>query len=426
VYWFVPYLPFVAAMGVLLCCSAFFSASEAALFNLHRRDRRAFERGTASQRATALLLADPSRLLTAVLFWNLAFNMAFFTLASLAAVEMQRSQISGWAIGVWSTGSLLTIIFLAEMLPKSLGVLESRRIGGAVGIPLSLAVRAADPLAPVLRMVNLLSRRLLWPSFRPEPFLEVADLERAVALSTSDAALLEQEEVVLRQIVALSEYRVDELMRPRTQLLVYRPPVHLSDLRARPPGSLCVFVTEPDSDEISATLPLDSIVDLPEQHLERLAEPVAYVPWCTSVAAALDEMQRLDRRVAVVVNELGEMIGVVTDEDILDSIFNRTASRSARLLDRPPIREAAPGVWHVTGMTSLRRLAKFFGLHRRPGKTVTVAGLMQEMLGHLPEVGDECAWGGFKFRAIETPERGQVIVELTQSDEPDPAEEARA
>jgi CBS domain containing-hemolysin-like protein len=86
----------------------------------------------------------------------------------------------------------------------------------------------------------------------------------------------------------------------------------------------------------------------------------------------------------------------------------------------------ATGVWHVTGMTSLRRLARFFGLDRRPGKTVTVAGLMQEMLGHLPEVGEECQWGGFVFRAIETPERGQVIVELMRSAEPDAEQEVGA
>ncbi len=125
----------------------------------------------------------------------------------------------------------------------------------------------------------------------------------------------------------------------------------------------------------------------------------------------------------VVVNELGEMIGVVTYEDILDSIFRRAASRSERLLDRQPIREVGPGAWHVTGMTNLRRLARRFGLDRKPGKTVTVAGLMQEMLGRLPEVGDECQWAGLALRVIEVPDRGRVIVELTRLPEPTAAEE---
>ncbi len=218
--------------------------------------------------------------------------MAYFTLASLAAVGMQRTGISGWTIGVWSTSTLLILIFFAEMLPKTLGVTQSRLLAGTVGLPLSLTVRAADPMAPLLKAVTLISRRLLWPSFRPEPFLEVGDLERAVALSTSDAALMEQEEIVLRNIVALSDYRVDELMRPRARLLSFRPPIHLSDLRAAPPRSGYVLVTEADSDEVVGAISLGSLAEVPERHLERLAEPVAYLPWCTPVAAALDDMQR--------------------------------------------------------------------------------------------------------------------------------------
>src|SRR2546423_302428 len=190
-----PYLPYVAAMGALVCCSAYFSACEAALFNLHRRDRRAFAGGNPSQRAAAALLADPKRLLTGVLFWNLLCNLAYFTLASLAALDMQRAAAGGWVIGAWSTGALVALVFVGEMLPKTFGVLQSRRLAGMVGLPLSLIVRALDPLAPAFETINLLSRRLLWPSFEPEPFLEVSDLERAVAMSTSDAALLEQEEV---------------------------------------------------------------------------------------------------------------------------------------------------------------------------------------------------------------------------------------
>ena len=91
-------------------------------------------------------------------------------------------------------------------------------------------------------MATLLSHRLLWPNFEPEPYLHIRDLERAVRLSGADAALVEQEQRVLESIVLLSDIRADELMRPRTQFVSYRPPVTLADLKARiaverlPPG----------------------------------------------------------------------------------------------------------------------------------------------------------------------------------------------
>jgi CBS domain containing-hemolysin-like protein len=417
-----PFLPY-AAMLVLLLGWAFFSASEAALFSLNRGDRRSFERGNRAQRRAAQLLKAPDRLLTTVLFWSLALDLAYFALASLMAIRLgERGTLGGWGVAAWSGGAVLAAIVVAEVLPKNFGVLQSRYMAALFSLPLAVAVRVSRPLLPVLRTLNVLSRRLIWPGFQPEPYLEVGDLERAVSLSTPDAALMEQEEVVLHNILALSEFRVDELMRPRTRITLFRPGMSLAELNGEAPRSGYVLLTEPNSDEIAAAIPLNNLSDIPDDRVDHLAEPVGYVPWCTSVAAALDQMRRDDERVLVVVNERGESMGIVTYDDILDNIFTRTASRSARLLDRHPIREVSPGVWQVTGMTSLRRLTRHFGIPRRPGKTVTVAGVFQESLGRLPVVGDECRWADFRLRVLDAPEQGQLLVELTK--ELEPAEDA--
>jgi CBS domain containing-hemolysin-like protein len=70
-------------------------------------------------------------------------------------------------------------------------------------------------------------------------------------------------------------------------------------------------------------------------------------------------------------------------------------------------------VWHVTGMTSLRRLVRQFKVEPPSTKSVTVAGVVQEMLERLPEVGDVCRWGPFRFKVLDVPDRGQLVVELT-------------
>ena len=130
-------------------------------------------------------------------------------------------------------------------------------------------------------------------------------------------------------------------------------------------------------------------------------------------------MQRGQRQVAAVVNEFGETIGVLTLDDILDTIFSPTSSRSERLLKRMPIRQVGPGVWHVTGMTSIRRLVRHFQCQRPESKSVTVAGVIQEVLERLPEPGDRCRWGKFQFRVLEVPDNGQLLVELTLVPEPE-------
>jgi len=131
------------------------------------------------------------------------------------------------------------------------------------------------------------------------------------------------------------------------------------------------------------------------------------------VAETLEAMQNRNRQVAVVVNEHGEKIGAITFEDILDTIFSRAPSRSKRLLKRVPIKKLSPGVWQVTGMTSIRRLARHFHVETPAGKSVTVAGIVQETLERFPQAGDECDWGPFHFQVVEVPARGQIVVLLT-------------
>jgi CBS domain containing-hemolysin-like protein len=411
----IEYAPWLVAMAVLIFGSAFFSSSEAALFSLNRRERRRLASGNRPQRMAAALLADPDRVLTAVLFWNLVTNITYFAIASIISIGLETGGHAPQA-GVFAVGSLMMIIIFSEMLPKSLAVLQPRLAATLVGVPLSAAVRVLDPVLPVLRLINLVSQRVLWPSFKPEPYLRVGDLERAVKLSTSDAALVEQEQRVLQSIVSFSEIRADELMRPRTRFLTFRPPVSLSHLQGRMPPSGYLLVTEPESEEVAAAIALRQLSNLPIERLEEFAEAVVYVPWCTTVAEALEAMQRGKRQVAAVINEFGETIGILTFDDILDTIFSPASSRSERLLKRAPIRQVGRGVWHVTGMTTVWRLVRHFHVDRPAGKSVTVAGIVQEKLERLPDPGDQCQWGPFHFKVIDVPERGQLMVELTRID----------
>jgi putative hemolysin len=412
-------VPGLLAMLLLLLCSAFFSASEAALFSLRRAQRRELGKGGRAEQAVARLLDDPDRLLTAVLFWNLLINLSIFTIGSIISLEMKRAGRPADA-GVFALGTLLAVIVFGEMLPKSLGVLQPQKLAAWMAAPLAGAIRLVAPLVPAFRMVTLLSRRLLWPNFQPEPYLHVRDLERAVRLSGADASLVEQEARVLESVVLLSDIRAEELMRPRTQFISYHPPVTLADLKARPPAGGYLLVTERDSDEVAAAIALDDIWRMPDGPLDLLAEPVIYVPWSTRAADVLELIRRRKREVAAVVNEFGETIGILTFDDILDVLFSGGPSRSERLLRRAPIRQVADGVWHVTGMMSVRRLARQFQIESPQTHCVTLAGVVQEVLERLPVRGDECQWGPFHFKVLHVPLRGQLLVELTmlKSQEP--------
>lgn len=411
-------LPWLGAMTGLILASAFFSGSEAALFSLRFSDRRRMENGTRGQQLAARLLQDPDRVLSAVLFWNLVVNMAYFAIASIVSLQLSKSAGGGGSQSwVFAAAALMAIIFFSEMLPKSLAVIAPLTLSGIVSLPLSLAIRVIDPLMPALRLVNLISQRLIWPGLQPEPYLDVNDLERAIDLSQQDAAVVEQEKAVLRNIVSLSDIRVDEWMRPRTQFVSFRPPVSLRDLGGQMTPSGYLLVTEADSEEVAAALHLKTLASLPERQLEKIATPVLYMPWCATVADAWQKLVEHPGEVAAVVNEFGETIGILTLEDILDTMFTYSPSRSRLLLDRKPIHDIGPGEWIVAGVTSLRRLEKYLKIKLPRSRSVTMAGVVQERLQRLAKEGDRCRWGPYQLEVVEAPQRGHMLIRITSKPE---------
>jgi putative hemolysin len=409
----IEFIPWFIAMGLLLAVSAFFSASEAALFYLRWPERRLMRTGSRSEQAAENLLLTPERLLSAILFWNLFVNMAYFAITSIIVLSLERSPLGRSAAVAFSMVSLVSIIFCSEMLPKSLAVLNARRVAALLARPLQVSIRLADPFMPMLQMVNLLSRRLVWPGFRSEGLVSLDDLERAIELSTLDAQLIEQEKAALRNIVLLSDIRIDEWMRPRTQYKSFRAPVSLQDLGGKTTPSGYLLVAEPRNGEVVAALRLDELIHAPPNNLQKLAQEVVVLPWCATVADALEQMRSRKREVTAIVNEFGETIGILTLDDILDTIFTYHPSRSKLLLDRKPIHDLASGRWLVAGVTSLRRLEQYLKLKLPPSKSVTVAGVVQEALQRLATTGDECEWGPLHLRVFEAPERGHMLIEVT-------------
>lgn len=402
-------VPWLVAMAVLIGCSGFFSASEAALFSLRAGDRRSLAAGSKAQRTAAELLSDPERVLSAVLFWNLVVNISYFAIASIIEHRLPDGSVLVWPLRI---GALLVMIFCSEMLPKTFAFLLARQFSAACSLPLSIMVRLVDPIMPALRFAMLVSRRLIWPGFRNEEILETADLERAIELSTDDAKLLDQEQTVLRNIVSLSDLRADESMRPLNQLSTFCPPVALTELKGAMTHSGYLFITDGDSKNILEAVRLESLYSLNPEHLNSAAEPVIYVPWCATLADTTEQLLAEDREVAVVVNEWGDNIGALTIDDIMDVAFTDKPSRSQRLLNREPIQQVRESLWRATSMTNLRRLGEYFDAELLPSHSQTVGGVIQESLQRVPKLGDRCRWGDFEFEVIEIDKEGAQTLHI--------------
>ncbi len=389
-------------MGGLLVLSALFSGSEAAYFSLPHRERlRLKRRGVAGRLADSLLL-DTDRLLSAILFWNLLVNMTYFAIASIIGGKLQEDESAGptMAIGFTIT-SLLVVIFFSEMLPKSLTVLAPSRFCLLLAPPLNIAVKVVSPVLPIVKTTNLAVKRLLWPSFRPEPEIDLADIERAIELGTDDAALLQRERLVLSALVEMAETRVGELMRLRSKLQLCKQSDLNSMLDVESIPSGYVMVTDEDADAIIATIGIRSLRPSQIDDLVGAMEPVIYAPWSARVSQVLDQLNDDDRSVAVIVNEFGEVLGAVTIEDILAHVFASRREDDADSVSEAAIQEVATDNYRVIGSASARALAKRLGIETIEEGVTTVAGLIQRHNERLPRMGDRALMERYMLEVTE-------------------------
>ena len=411
--------------------SAFCSAGEAVFFSLSGHDRRQFQSGSRLQRMAANLAAKSGKLLPAILLWNLTANLTIFACSSITAIDLQKKGHATEA-GLFAFVTLFGVIIFCEIIPKSLGVTLPRRLAPLMALPLSLLTRFVEPVIPWLEHINLLSQRLFFPNLKPEPFLRVSDLERMIELTPSqgrgargeergtrdegslksearspksDAFLLRREQQVLRNIVGLSDASAEEMMRPRTRLRMFKPPVTLVSLQGNVPSGGYLLITEPDTDEIASAIPLDRFTGATHDNTETVvwdeqSNPVVYVPWRMKASHVLEILQQEKKEVAAVVNEYGETIGILTFDDLVYSIFALVPSRMRLLFKQAPVRRNGEGRWLVSTMTTLRRIERFFHIELPEHEPSTVGGILEETLERFPQEADECDWGPFHWRVL--------------------------
>lgn len=402
-------------MLILLVASAFFSTSEAAFFSLGHVDRKQLAAGGRFSRLADSLLNQAEQLLTTILLGNLLVNFTFFACSTAVLFQLQREKQYTLG-GVFAGASLIIVIVFCEMLPKDIGILAKRPIAVCCAFPLSILMRILKPFLFVFEWVNRLSMRLFFPKLKKEPYLRVDDLEQALELSQEEATLQQHEHAVLQNILLLSKIRAEELMRPRTHLRFFKPPVILeqvwNEYKDEFPKIEYILISEKDSDELSSAVSLRNL-DFSGEWDENSA-PVVYVPWNSSVADTLDALCTNEKKVAAILNEYGETLGILTLDDILETAFRRQSSRSRRLLNRSPITQVTPGVWHLTGLTNLRRLEKYFQIQFPSHSSVTIAGFLQERLEHLPKPGDSIDFAQMRFQVLDISESEGMLIEISR------------
>jgi Mg2+/Co2+ transporter CorB len=398
------------SLGIVAICllvSAFFSGSETALTASSRASMARLEKH-GSRRAGIVnrLLEQRERLLGALLFGNNAVNIA----ASSLATGVLLTWFGNAGVVYATVGMTILVVVFAEVLPKTAAFNAPDRVALLVARPMLWVVRI---FGPVLMGVEALVRALLKPFGiivgEDQSVLSAhEELRGAVDLLHREGDVEKHDRDMFGGVLDLRELEVSDVMIHRTKMVTVcaddNPEDIVNAVIASPVTRLPLWRGKQENivgilhvkDLLRALHAVDG--DASKVDIAGLLTPPWFVPDTRSVSEQLKAFRRRKTPFALVVDEYGEVEGLVTLEDILEEIVGDITDEHD--VEVPGVRRQSDGSVNVDGAVPIRDLNRVMDWNLPDEEATTIAGLVIHEARSIPEPGQSFTFHGFRFRVL--------------------------
>ncbi len=400
-----------AVLAALLALSGFFSLAETAMMAANRyRLRTAASLGSRGARLALDLLGQTDKLLGIILLFNNLVNAAAATLVSVITIQLFGSE--EWVLGVSTLVVTFLILVFSEITPKVIGANHANRLACIVSYPLSALLKG---LYFVVWFVNLfvagLLRLLRLKSNGGQDAHNLSTEELRTMVLESGAFIPPKHRSILLNLFELEDITVEDVMTPRNQIEAVNiaEPINVIE------GHLatCYHTRLPVFDgEMNAVLGILHVRRVLGQTLERslsvadiremLARPY-FIPASTPVYSQLQFFQENCERFGLVVDEYGELLGLVTLEDIIEELIGKFTTSAPGAADKLTWRDDGSVI--VDGSQNLRTLNRKLDLALPLDGPKTLNGLLLEHLQDIPESGVSVKIAGVPIEVVQAEDR---------------------
>ena len=419
----------IGSLFLLLTLSAFFSGTETALVALNRyRLRHKARSGHRGACLAEQLLKRPDRLITLILFGN---NLVNFTAAVIAgAIALKIFGPSAWVSAAATVVFTLVVLIFAEVMPKTLAAIQPERLA----FPASYIYYPLQKLAfPLIWAISLVSNALLKlvgvsPDQANPQNLTIEELR--VIVNEAGALLPRKRHRMLQGILELEDMTVDDVMVPHNEIIGIDLDDDWPDIIAQIRDSVYTRlpIYQDSIDNVLGILDLrrlvgtDNLSNLDAVKLRQIMANPYFVPEGTPLHRQLVQFQHNRRHSALVVDEYGDIQGLVTLEDILEEIVGEFASDgSPSHADVKPDEDS--NGFLVDAGANIRSLNRMMNWHLPTDGAKTLNGLILEQLETIPEQGTGLMLGDYPVEILQTSEN---IVNLVRIRSPDPTSPPKA
>ena len=407
------------AIVVLLVLSAFFNGSETALTASSRARMHALEtEGNRRAKLVNKLLSAPEKLIGAVLLGNTLVDVLAAALAASLALMLVGD------VGIIYATVILTILIVifSAVLPKTYALAFPDRVALFVA-PLMRAV--VWLLMPVTVSVEYVVRQIL--KLTPSKTDDAANLLSAnreirgtIQLQTKEGMVAKGDAAMLGGVLDLRELQVLDIMIHRTKMATVNaddpPQVTIDAILNSQYTRMPVWKSEPENivgilhtkDLLAALNRLGWKPD--ELHVMSLATPPWFVPDTTSVQDQLNQFLKRKTQLALVVDEYGEVQGLITLEDILEEIVGQIADEYD--VGEASIRPQPDGSVSTDGAAAIRDLNRAMDWQLPDDEATTIAGLVMHEAQTIPEVGQVFTFYGYRFEIVRKTRNRITVVRI--------------
>jgi putative hemolysin len=420
------------AVAALILLNGYFVAAEYALVTARRtRIQELAQQGSRRARAVLRIVGNPPRFIAAMQLGVTGTSLAIGALGEQALVRVFDPIVAG-VIAFALAFLIITFlhVVIGELVPKGIALGYAERVALAVSTPVRGFFVVFRPLIWVLQRSSEVILRALGltpPGGEMEVYSE-AELKMLLSRSTEEGQLERQEQEMLYKVFDFADKEVSAVMVPR-------PEVVALSVELPPEEALAAVIESPYTrypvyrgslDDVVGVLHVrdlfSALVDrgIAGVVVEQLLRPAHIVPETKDLAALLTEFRRTNQHLAIVVDEYGELEGIVTLEDLLEEIVGEIEDE----FDLPDesIERLEDGRVRVHGTFPIDDFNEQFGVSLPIEDYHTIGGFVFGMLGRAPEPGDEVEHAGIRFKVLEV--EGSRIERLeVELPTPEPTEE---
>ena len=389
----------IGILIVMLFSSAYFSASETALFSLSPLTIKSYKNSSDSRLALiAKMMAHPRDILVTVLMLNILANLLVQNI-----VSSLFDAFPNWLLKV-GVPLVLTLIF-GEVLPKSFAMTNNAAVAYRTAPFIASATRILRPVRnPLTRATGWISRFLFF-FFSKEKEISEDELRHVLKTSEETGVLLPQECKLMSGTLDLQHSVVKERMRPRGEILFYSIHEPLEKLKHLfvDLETTRIPVCDENLDQILGILSTrrfffhQNQIQVPKDLLPVLKKPY-YVPESTKCWTLLSNMRERGESIAIVVDEYGSISGLISQEDLVEAVVGEISDRrdTSSLYTR-----SSEDVIIASGKLELSEFKEIFGIPLKTQENiVTLGGWLIEQLGDIPIPGTKYANDDFLFYVL--------------------------